>query len=767
MAYYGALFGVLELALLLMIGKVGEEAFSKARVMPFVGAIVLGIIMGPGVTGIMTSSPYTEEFISLGIVFILFMAGVEDKPSRVLGFRKAIAAGVAVFSLSLVMLVAVFRLLFRFGLTESLVMAVVLGMVSAGPFSRTIQESRGNRQQADESSHLFIEVMTMEISAVLLFAFASSPSSISSPSSAALYALKIAAVIGGIMAFGLFASKPLIERLEGYLRTREASFSVVVGMVLLFGFLAQYVGFNSAIAAFFLGAFMSDEIRANAYMLEKLRALTYGFFEPMFFMGLGLYFTRIAPSVLTMGIAVLASALAVKLASSYAVSRKAGVDPIRNFFAISHEGGVDGAILLTALSLSLINSASYSAVMIAITALAIIGPLGYQRGLTLESPRQTPSISFIKYELRNVTAGQLANTLSTVSMPGSSALGDAAYALEQLRTRVLIVVDDEGRPLGYVNDHELLKALEEGKGGRISDLKLHDVPRVGEGASGQQVLDVFEREIAPVVAVVDDEGRLVGSVLEREVLRFLLGRQPRGLLASLGGVGFPADNWERGEERRGRTRAKVAKRRIGQRGKSPEIAVGSKGGGVAVFLLMGSSFFLVASLLATAFPPLVFASPLWLPFQVIPSTYLVLVASLWSLTFLSFYVTGRARSGDRDALAPLVPAASSLICLPIALSVVGMAGLFGTAFCALVLSALRYRAEGGGTPVRTFSCRPACSHGAARPPACSATGASSRHGVRLLRDLTLSFYVDAPYDYEAHGQRAWPLLGRQGGDGGG
>ena len=77
--------------------------------------------------------------------------------------------------------------------------------------------------------------------------------------------------------------------------------------------------------------------------------------------------------------ATLAAALAVELASSYVVSPRMGVDPLRNFFAISREVGVDGVVLLTALNMSLISPSVYSLSMIAVTALAITGPLGYQR----------------------------------------------------------------------------------------------------------------------------------------------------------------------------------------------------------------------------------------------------------------------------------------------------------------------------------------------------------------------------------------------------
>jgi len=103
-------------------------------------------------------------------------------------------------------------------------MAIVLGMVSAGPFSRTLQETHADQRQADGDSHLFIEVMTMEISAVPLFAFMSSPSSLSSASSAALYSNKMISLVMGTMVFGLFLAKPLITRLEGYLRTRRRAF---------------------------------------------------------------------------------------------------------------------------------------------------------------------------------------------------------------------------------------------------------------------------------------------------------------------------------------------------------------------------------------------------------------------------------------------------------------------------------------------------------------------------------------------------------------
>ncbi|WP_449462371.1 hypothetical protein PQ610_07095 [Tardisphaera miroshnichenkoae] len=115
-------------------------------------------------------------------------------------------------------------------------MAVVLAMASAGLFSRTLQETHREAAESSTSAHLFIEVISIEVSAILLFAFIFTPSSLSNPSTAALYGLKVASAIIVIMAFGRLFSQPLIAKLESYLKTREATFSVVMGMVLPFGF---------------------------------------------------------------------------------------------------------------------------------------------------------------------------------------------------------------------------------------------------------------------------------------------------------------------------------------------------------------------------------------------------------------------------------------------------------------------------------------------------------------------------------------------------
>ncbi|MEM3214994.1 MAG: cation:proton antiporter, partial [Conexivisphaerales archaeon] len=468
-----SLLAILELSMLLLIGKLGEEGFSALKLTPFVGAIFMGLIFGPGITGLFYPSPYVSDFIDLGIVFILFMAGVEENKGSAERRRPAII-GIASFIISYALLYVIF-LKIGFGPTTSSILSITLGMVSAGPFSRTLQEiSFGSLTEKNRS--LLVEVLFIEISAVVLFSFFAI-GAISSIGSVLYGTLKLAIALTIIILFGKYALSRILRFVESKFRTWEALFTVIISMILLFGFIAELVGFNSAIAAFFLGTFTSDYISDNAYLLEKLRALTYGFFEPMFFMGLGLYFVKISPILLYTGLIAFALSIFVKLLSSTITNKFLNSGLIKNFFAISHKGGVDGAILLTALQLGLVSSGTYSFAMLAIMLLSIMAPIGFTGRTPLVNPKSLPSAKFVTFELSKTTAEELSMVLPTVAVEWDASAEEAVRKANDLNARVLVVIDAEGKPIGFANVHDLFRIVSFGQGDTlIRDTFLLPVP---------------------------------------------------------------------------------------------------------------------------------------------------------------------------------------------------------------------------------------------------------------------------------------------------
>jgi len=514
-----SLIAVLELSLLLLLGKLGEEGFSALDLTPFVGAILIGLLIGPGIFKVFYPSPYISDFINLGIVFILFMAGVEETRGGS-EIRRPALAGIINFITEYVILYTLLTYLGFEPLTSS-ILAISLGMVSAGPFSRTIQEISFKN---DTSQHrkLFVEVLFNEISAVVLFSFFAI-NAFKNTLALLEGIVKLSVVITIILLFGKFIIGKVLFFVEAKFRTWEALFAVVISIILLFGFIADLVGFNSAIAAFFLGAFASEYILNNAYLLEKLKALTYGFFEPMFFAGLGLYFVSINGYVIFLGLTIFAISITAKMLSSIFTSKLVNVSTIKNFFAITHEGGVDGAILLTALQLSLISPKFYSVALMAVMIMSVIAPLGYKGKSPLSRPKPEPSIKFVTYELSKSNAEDLSHVLPTVAVSEDTTVEEAVKKADQLNTRVLVVVNKEGKPIGYSTVHDLFKMVSFGQGDvRMRDVFLLPVPKIYKSASGSDVLEVFKMSDAQVVAVVNEHGELVGTILEKEVLRYIL-----------------------------------------------------------------------------------------------------------------------------------------------------------------------------------------------------------------------------------------------------
>jgi predicted transcriptional regulator len=57
---------------------------------------------------------------------------------------------------------------------------------------------------------------------------------------------------------------------------------------------------------------------------------------------------------------------------------------------------------------------------------------------------------------------------------------------------------------------------------RVSEAPLAEAVRVHEGEPGLNLTVIFRETNVPIVAVVDEKGRLLGTILEKEILRRLV-----------------------------------------------------------------------------------------------------------------------------------------------------------------------------------------------------------------------------------------------------
>ncbi|HXQ92212.1 MAG TPA: cation:proton antiporter, partial [Nitrososphaerales archaeon] len=315
------------------------------------GSILAGILIGPGVFNFIQVIPPITLFISLGINFLLFVSGAEEfEATRVRSMlgKKNMLLSIFQFTIRFSAITIVAALLFH-QLIPALIIGIVAGMASAGPLTRLLTDT--GLARTDEGTSIFSQVLIIEIAAVVVFSFvydlAGKPFTIESFT---LIAAELSIAIIGIILFGRYVMIPLLEFVEKRFNSREAVFAIIIGLLLLTGFLGQLTGFNSALVALFLGLLLQKFFANRPLLMTKLHAFTYGFFEPLFFFGLGLYFIPVSPYLLLLGVVVFGVAISIDAAVGATTSRIFNVDPWKNAFGTCVNGGVDATLLVTALT---------------------------------------------------------------------------------------------------------------------------------------------------------------------------------------------------------------------------------------------------------------------------------------------------------------------------------------------------------------------------------------------------------------------------------
>ncbi len=519
-----SLLALLFLGVLLLLAKLGEEIFEKFRIVSYVAAIIIGIVVGPGVLGLINILPNISLFISLGINFLLFTGGaLEFKGLETKKFLNPsnILTGIIEFILPFSLISFVVYYIFHSFLI-ALVVGLVTGMSSAGPLTKLLTDTGLNN--TEEGNSIFQQVVTIEISAVILFSFLADLYG----KTVTIYlvlkiALELVLSLVLILLFSKYVLTKLLVKIDFSSRAHETVIAVIVGFVLVLGFVGELYGFNSAIIALFIGITLRDFINDRPLVAEKVSTLTYGFFEPLFFIGLGLYFVKITLPLIALGLLIFAIALAFKPIAGLISSKFMHVDAWKNALGTSAHGGVDAALLVVALGLSLIGRYDYSIVMIAITLLTVVIPTLFNLKAPVVQTKKSKYVwEMVNAEFKNLKACDIASSFQSVSVNSQNPISLAFKMCTDLNSRAVIVINSKLKILGQLMlsdmvtlGHNQLRTLSVYQGKIVPAIKVKcDSPAT-------DLIKIFKAYDPPIVAVVDKSGKFIGTILEREILKHI------------------------------------------------------------------------------------------------------------------------------------------------------------------------------------------------------------------------------------------------------
>jgi len=308
---------LVDLFVVLLAAKIGDEIFRRLGQPAIVGEILAGVVVGPSVLNLITPTETLRVFAELGVVFLLFWVGLETKLSdmREVG-RVAAATGVLGVLLPLAGGIALGAAR-GYGTSRSIFVGVALVATSVGITSAVLIELGALGTRAGRT--ILGAAVIDDVLAMLLLAVA-----VGLAAEAGVDLVKIAVVVAlavGFIVFFAIGGTRLTQRWPQMLTApRFADSPLMPAVIGCLGMaaLAASIGLAAIIGAFLAGMIVA-ETKEHSPIEDEVAPL-YAFFPPFFFVVIG---TEVSLDVLTdaktLGLlaAVTVIAVATKFVGAY------------------------------------------------------------------------------------------------------------------------------------------------------------------------------------------------------------------------------------------------------------------------------------------------------------------------------------------------------------------------------------------------------------------------------------------------------------------
>jgi len=289
-----------------------------------IGYLAAGIAIGPWGLGFVTNVQDILHFAEFGVVLMLFLVGLELEPKRLWSLRRPIfgwgsaqVAGCAA---------VLFAVAWALGVRWPIALVAALGLaLSSTAIALQVMGERNllptGSGQAGFSILLFQDVAAIPILALLPLLGGTLESNQSlAPVERAQEAIKIIAVIAGIVIGGRLALRPLLRWIA---RSKTPEVFTAASLLLVVGIAAlmQRVGLSMALGAFLAGVLLAEseyrrELETN---IEPFKGLLLGLF--FIAVGMGVDFGVLKESPLQMA-AIVLGFLAIKGGAIYVMARR-------------------------------------------------------------------------------------------------------------------------------------------------------------------------------------------------------------------------------------------------------------------------------------------------------------------------------------------------------------------------------------------------------------------------------------------------------------
>lgn len=251
------LASVPDLIILLASAVAIVATFRAMRASPVLGYLVAGAIIGPEGLAVITDLDTTETIAEFGIVFLLFMIGLELSFDRLKAMRKKVfgIGGLQMLLTSLWLAQAIW--LFGENANTAIIVGSGLALSSTALVLQVLQQ---RKELASQTGRLALAILILQDLAVLPL-LVLVPALADGQANIALVlgqsALRAAVVLAAILILGRWLLRPLFRAIA-MLDIHELFVAVILLVVLGLAFITESAGLSMALGAFVAGLLLAE-----------------------------------------------------------------------------------------------------------------------------------------------------------------------------------------------------------------------------------------------------------------------------------------------------------------------------------------------------------------------------------------------------------------------------------------------------------------------------------------------------------------------------
>ena len=277
----------LDIVILLAAAVVAVPLFRALGIGAVPGFLVAGIIVGPSGLALIDNVREINQLSELGVVLLLFIIGIELKPSRLwLMRRQVFGLGTLQVIVTGALITAAAHFLFGVAFRTAIIVGPALALSSTAFVLQLLSEQRMLNTAYGRSSVAVLLLQDLAVVPLLALVPLLAMPQLTIGTDIALALAEALAILLVVALGGRYLLQPILYRVA-YAGSREVFTALAVLLVLGTALITEHIGLSMAMGAFIAGLLIADSPYRHQVVAEIVPFR--GLFLGLFFMSMGMF----------------------------------------------------------------------------------------------------------------------------------------------------------------------------------------------------------------------------------------------------------------------------------------------------------------------------------------------------------------------------------------------------------------------------------------------------------------------------------------------